>query len=51
MALAPSLLEAGVAATVAMTGKVSFGTIKKAMPAFFKELMRDGRIDEDIRKP
>jgi hypothetical protein len=44
-ALAPRLAESGVPAVVAMQGKISMDTVKLAMPAFFKELMRDGQID------
>jgi len=44
-ALAPRLAEAGVPAVVAMQGKISMQTVKLAMPVFFRELVRDGRID------
>jgi CHAT domain/SIR2-like domain len=43
--LAPALAEAGVQAVVAMQGKISMQTVKKAMPAFFAELLKDGQID------
>jgi hypothetical protein len=42
---APMLAEAGVAAIVAMRGKISMETIKQTMPVFFRELLRDGQID------
>jgi len=43
--LAPMLAKAGVAAVVAMRGKISMETIKKTLPVFFRELLRDGQID------
>ncbi|MBS1788698.1 MAG: tetratricopeptide repeat protein [Acidobacteria bacterium] len=45
IALAPRLAEAGVPAVVAMQGKISMETVKRAMPTFFSELVRDGQID------
>ncbi len=43
--LAPRLAEAGVPAVVAMQGRISMATVKRLMPAFFEELLVDGRID------
>ncbi len=43
--LAPRLAEAGVPAVLAMQGKISMETVKRAMPVFFKELLEDGQID------
>ncbi len=43
--LAPLLAEAGVAAVVAMQGKITMETVKQAMPVFFRELLVDGQID------
>lgn len=45
IALAPRLAEAGVPAVLAMQGKISMGTVKRAMPKFFTELLKDGQID------
>ena len=45
VSLAPLLAEAGVPAVLAMQGKISMETVKKAMPAFFAELLKDGQID------
>ncbi len=47
-ALAPLLADAGVAAVVAMQGRISMATVEKAMPIFFRELLRDGRIDRAL---
>lgn len=47
-ALAPRLAEAGVAAIVAMQGKISIKTVEQAVPVFFSELMKDGRIDRAL---
>jgi len=41
--LAPRLAEAGVPAVLAMQGNISMETVKKAMPVFFAELLRDGQ--------
>ncbi len=46
--LAPRLAEAGVSAIVAMQGKISMATVEQAVPAFFTELMKDGRIDRAL---
>ncbi len=47
-ALAPRLAGAGVPAILAMQGKISMATVEKAMPIFFAELLRDGRIDRAL---
>jgi CHAT domain-containing protein/SIR2-like protein len=46
--LAPLLAEAGVPAVLAMQGKISMETVKKAMPVFFAELLKDGQIDRAL---
>lgn len=43
--LAPRLAAAGVSAVLAMQGQISMTTVELAMPIFFKELLKDGRID------
>ncbi|MCP4572181.1 MAG: CHAT domain-containing protein, partial [bacterium] len=43
--IAPRLAEAGVPAIVAMQGKITMKTVEKAMPVFFRELLKDGQID------
>jgi energy-coupling factor transporter ATP-binding protein EcfA2 len=43
--LGPRLVRVGVAAVLAMQGKISMETAALAMPAFFRELSRDGQID------
>ncbi len=43
--LAPRLAEAGVPAIVAMQGNVTMETVEKALPVFFRELVKDGQID------
>lgn len=48
LALAPRLAEAGVLAVLAMQGKISMETVKKAMPVFFAELLKDGQIDRAL---
>lgn len=45
LALAPRLAEAGVPAVVAMQGKITMETVKRAFPVFFRELLKDGQID------
>ncbi len=47
-ALAPLLAEAGVPAVLAMQGKITMETVKRAMPVFFAELLRDGQIDRAL---
>jgi hypothetical protein len=44
-ALGPRLAEAGVPAVLAMQGDVTMTTVARFMPAFFRELQRDGQID------
>jgi hypothetical protein len=44
-ALAPRLAEAGVPAVIAMQGKITMETVRQALPVFFRELLKDGRID------
>ncbi len=48
IALAPRLAEAGVPAVLAMQGKISMETVKRAMPIFFSELLKDGQIDRAL---
>lgn len=48
IALAPRLAEAGVPAVLAMQGKISMETVKRAMPVFFTELLKDGQIDRAL---
>jgi CHAT domain-containing protein/SIR2-like protein len=43
--IAPMLAEAGVPAVIAMQGYIDMETVKKAMPVFFEELLKDGSID------
>jgi len=44
-ALGPSLVQAGIPAVVGMHGDVFMTTLTKFMDVFFRELLRDGRID------
>jgi formylglycine-generating enzyme required for sulfatase activity len=46
--LATRLAEAGVPAVVAMQGLISMKTVEAMMPTFFRELLRDGRIDRAL---
>lgn len=46
--LAPRLADAGVPAVLAMQGRISMETVAEAMPVFFSELLRDGRIDRAL---
>jgi CHAT domain len=46
--LAPLLAQAGVPAVLAMQGKISMETVKRAMPVFFAELLKDGQIDRAL---
>lgn len=48
VALGPALAQRGVPAVVAMQGSVTFATMNKFLPTFFKELQRDGQIDRAI---
>ncbi len=47
-ALGPQLAQCGIPAVLAMRGSVSFPTIDQFLPAFFKELARDGQIDRAL---
>ncbi|MGH2733432.1 MAG: CHAT domain-containing protein [Actinomycetota bacterium] len=44
-ALGPRIAEVGIPAVVAMQGNISMRTVAEFMPAFFRELDRDGQID------
>src|SRR5262245_26241627 len=44
-AIGPRLAEAGIPAVLAMQGNISMETVAKFMPAFFRELDRDGQVD------
>jgi hypothetical protein len=46
--LGPALAEAGVPAVLAMQGDVTIATMARFMPAFFRELQRDGQIDRAV---
>jgi hypothetical protein len=43
--LGPRLAEAGVPAVIAMQGNLTMKTAAAFMPAFFRELRRDGQVD------
>jgi hypothetical protein len=45
VALGPRLAEAGIPAVIAMQGNVTMQTVAEFVPAFFRELQRDGQID------
>jgi hypothetical protein len=47
-ALGPRLAEAGVPAVMAMQGNLSMATAARLVPAFFRELERDGQIDRAL---
>jgi hypothetical protein len=47
-ALAPRLNDAGIAAVVAMQGKISMDTVSVFMPRFFQELLKDGQLDRAL---
>lgn len=47
-ALAPALSVAGIPAILAMQGKISMETVKRAIPVFFTELRKDGQIDRAL---
>jgi hypothetical protein len=47
-ALGPRLSEIGVPAVLAMQDNLSMETAARFMPAFFKELQRDGQIDRAV---
>ena len=44
-ALGPRLAEIGIPAVIAMQGNVTMKTVSSFMPAFFRELQKDGQID------
>ncbi|MBN1137921.1 MAG: CHAT domain-containing protein, partial [Anaerolineae bacterium] len=47
-AIGPRLVAAGVPAVVAMQGLVTMTLVDDFMPIFFRELVRDGRIDRAL---
>jgi hypothetical protein len=47
-ALGPRLAEAGVPAVLAMQGNLSMVTAARLVPAFFRELERDGQVDRAL---
>jgi len=47
-AIGPRLVAAGVPAVVAMQGLVTISLVQDFMPVFFRELVRDGRIDRAL---
>lgn len=47
-ALGPQLAQAGIPAVLAMQGNVPMATVEQLMPAFFRELQRDGRVDRAL---
>lgn len=47
-ALGPRLVQAGVPAVIAMQGNLSVRTVETMLPALFRELRRDGRIDRAL---
>ncbi|MBX0331486.1 CHAT domain-containing protein [Oscillochloris sp. ZM17-4] len=47
-ALGPQLAQAGVPAVLAMQGKLSVDTNTRLAPVFFRELLRDGAIDQAV---
>jgi CHAT domain/SIR2-like domain len=49
-ALGPRMAEAGIPAVLAMQGRVSMKTMEQFIPAFFKELDRDGQIDQAMTR-
>ena len=49
-ALGPRLAEAGVQAVLAMRGDLSVNTEAVFMPAFFRELLRDGQVDRAVAR-
>ncbi len=46
--IVPRLVNAGIPAIVAMQGRIKKVTVEKMMPTFFRELLRDGRIDRAL---
>jgi hypothetical protein len=47
-ALGPRLAEAGIPAVLAMQGSVTMETVAKFLPAFFRELRKDGALDRAV---
>jgi len=47
-AFGPRLAQAGVPAVIAMQGNISMESVKKFMPVFFVELIKDGQIDRAL---
>ncbi len=47
-AFGPRLAQAGIPAVLAMQGNISMESVKKFMPVFFEELLRDGQIDRAL---
>jgi hypothetical protein len=47
-ALAPRLAAAGVPAILAMQGQIDMDTVAKALPRFFRELLKDGQLDRAL---
>ncbi|MCI0520515.1 MAG: CHAT domain-containing protein [Chloroflexi bacterium] len=47
-ALGPQLCEAGVPAVIAMQGKISLNSVRRAMPVFFQRLQQDGLVDRAL---
>jgi hypothetical protein len=48
LGLGPRLAEAGIPAVLAMQGKISMDTVSRMMPVFFRELQREGQIDQAL---
>ncbi len=48
VALGPQLAAIGIPAVLAMQGNVSMQTVADFMPVFFRELLRDGKIDRAV---
>ncbi len=47
-ALGPQLGEAGVAAVIAMQGKIAMQTLARSMPVFFEKLQQNGCVDRAL---
>gem|GEM_PF-458441 len=47
-ALGPRLARLGALAVLAMQGRVPMDTVERLMPAFFRELRADGRVDRAL---
>lgn len=48
LSFGPQLAEAGIAAVVAMHGRIQMRTVARIMPVFFRELMADGLVDRAL---